>query len=220
MRVWTPSPMKCGFCRYYACYEELPICKYCLPKLQTMLTEKCPNCGRPAQTCECDGKAPGLIFFNTVPSRNLLYLIKTNADERIINFMAELMIKACGIKPNSFDGVTYVPRLKRNVHRYGYDQSKELAKSISEIYGIPLITLLKRVGGKDQKLLSRSERIKNIRGRYEIINQPEEKYRRLLLIDDVSTTGATIAACKSVLSEHAAKSVVPLVLGKTILRKR
>lgn len=132
-----------------------------------------------------------------------------------MDFLAEIAIKACGINPRSFDGVTYVPRLKRRARRYGHDQSKEFAKSISRAFGIPIVHTMKRVGGRDQKLLSRAQRMKNIQNRYKLKNIPEEKYNRLLLVDDIITTGATIKVCSDLLRGNVAKSVSALVLAKT-----
>lgn len=220
MKVWIPSPMKCFICGFYACHDDLPVCRRCLPKLQIMLTQRCGKCGEIASVCQCEKNSRSLLFYDTYESKKLIYFFKTNADRRFIKFMAELAVKVCGIKPQAYDAITYIPRLPKNIRRYGYDQSKELAQAISRLYGIPLITALKRNRGRDQKLLSHSERIKNIKGRYILMPVPQEKYRRLLLIDDVSTTGATIDACSDLLRGSFAKSVTALVLAKTILNKQ
>lgn len=219
MRIWHLSPLRCAICRHYACYEELPICKYCLSDFSDLFTERCKKCGLTAVSCECDKNTRCLFFFNLPESKRAVYRIKTNTDERIIRFFAELMVKVNGINPKSYDIVTYVPRIRRNIRRYGFDQSKELAKAISDIFGIPLVTTLERVGGVDQKLLSRAERIKNIKGRYNITHIPPEKYSRILLIDDVTTTGATLEACANLLRDNVADRITKLVVAKTILQK-
>lgn len=220
MKVRMLSPMKCVICTFYACFEELPVCRRCLPRFHSLLTERCDICGKTATSCECYGNVRALMFFGSRESRRLMYFIKTNADGRIIDFLAELAVKACGIKPNAYDGVTFVPRLRRSVRRYGYDQAKELAKAISKFCGIPFIIALKRVGGREQKLLSRTERLKNIQGRYRAIYVPPEKYNRLLLVDDICTTGATLEACASVLRGNTSRTVTTLVIAKTVITKK
>ena len=94
-----------------------------------------------------------------------------------------------------------------------------MAKIIADTYGIPFITALKHNRGKEQKLLSYNQRFKNAKSIYEVIDPPQEKYKRLLLVDDVATTGATVSACKSLILQDYAKSVTILVLAKTPLRK-
>lgn len=217
MKVFTIAPLTCMFCRKKACYEELPICHFCVHKLQQMLNARCKTCGKRPQSCECSDnqKVRFLFFYGGYYSRRLMYFVKTNIDDRVMDFLAELLVNSCGIKPDSFDGVTYVPRLKKNIRYHGYDQSKELAKSISKLFGIPLVTTLTRVGGRDQKLLSYSQRLKNMKNRFRPVNIPEQRFKKLLLVDDIFTTGATMSACESLVREHFAKSVVTLVLAKT-----
>ncbi len=210
-------PQVCIFCGVNACYDELPVCYHCVHKLNTLMTDKCIKCGKPPINCDCRESA-GIRFafyFGSLPSRKILYSFKYNADRRVIKFLAELLVDSTNIAPNSFDGVTYVPRIRRNIKRHGYDQAKELAKAISELYGIPLITALKRKGGKDQKLLDFSERKRNVKDKYCLSYIPEEKFKRILLVDDVMTTGATLQACSQILRKDFAKSVVIAVLAKT-----
>lgn len=219
MKVYTASPNYCMICRFNACHDELPVCAECLPEFQALLAEKCVKCRKSAFSCECYGdKAPRFVFFyGGNIARTLIYSLKEDADKRTVRFIAELMVRVSGIKPESFGGVTYVPRLKRKVRRAGYDQARILAEAISDIYGIPLITALERIPGtKDQKLLSKSDRIKQAQFNFRPAEPiPDEKYKRLLLIDDVSTTGATIHACEKLLRNNFAESVVSLVISKT-----
>lgn len=208
-------------CDFYACHEEFPVCRQCLSRFQDLLNEKCKNCGKTAYSCECsDNKDVRFLFFyGSFLSKKLLYFLKYNADLRVVDFMMELAVRATGINPESYDAVTYIPRSKRRIRRYGLDQSKEFAKAVSKIYGIPLVTCLERVGKGEQKLLSRAERYKNIRDKYRVKNLPEEKFKRILLIDDVCTTGATINLCADLLRKDVAKTVTPMVLTKTVLPK-
>ena len=84
-----------------------------------------------------------------------------------------------------------------------------------------MITALERLPGKkEQKLLSQSDRRKAAQFNFRSAEPlPEVKYKRLLLIDDVSTTGATIQACAKLIRNDYADSVVPLVIAKTPIIK-
>ncbi len=125
------------------------------------------------------------------------------------------MVKGCVKNKEKFDAVTYVPRSWGNRQLYGYDQSKKLAIEVGKILNIPVVNLLKRKGFRRQKLLSSNQRYKNARKLYRLRKVPEVKYKKLLLLDDIFTTGATILACKELLRKDAAESVVCAVLAKT-----
>lgn len=217
MKVRLLSPVRCGICGYHACYNELPVCSRCVNVLQTLITMPCKKCGRPSSACACanNDNLRFLFFFRGPVAHKLIYRLKYRGDDSVLAFMAELAVFACGINPAAFDGVTFVPRSKKNRKLYGYDQSKVMAKAISEKYGIPFVDILERTGGNDQKLLSRSERLKNIKNNIRLKNIPSEKYKKLLLVDDIYTTGASIASCAELLRGSAAKSVVPMTVAKT-----
>lgn len=211
-------------CRYNACYEELPICRFCISELQSLVTTPCKNCNRPPSSCRCaeNEKFRFGFFYGNSLSRELIYMLKENIDTRAMDFIAELAVNASGINISSYDAVTYVPRLKRRVNRAGRDQAQEFARSLSRIYGIPTVDTLERVGGAEQKLLSRDQRIKNTAGKFRVkdIFPEEPKYKKLLLVDDVCTTGATLTACASLLRGRVSRSVVMFSIAKTNFLKK
>ena len=204
-------------CGYNACYDELPICEDCAARLYAMLREKCQSCGKRVFECDCPkvGGAEYLFFFGSYDSSRILYMLKSRPDERIIGFFADMLIRAARINAKRFNAVTYVPRRKRAVNFYGFDQSKAIAKAISQKTGIPLVTILFHKGNRQQKLLGMGERKKNIKNSYGLKYIPKEKYKKILLVDDVVTTGATLKACAELLRENAADAVVPAVIAKT-----
>lgn len=224
MKIRHISPALCMMCRYRACYQELPLCKYCLAKFQSILTEKCRVCNKSPGECECSGEPSHrfMFFYGGYSSRQLMYFIKNNVDDEAMRFIAELAVDATGLKMSSYDGVAYVPRLPRRARRYGYDQAMEFAKALSHIYGIPVIHALKRVGGREQKLLSASERRKNIVGRYKLRLDRDMtvRYKKILLVDDIYTTGATMKECKRILLDNVADAVVPFTFAKTNFAKK
>lgn len=217
MKLCHYSPMKCIICGFYACYDDFPVCRRCLSDFQKLFSARCPKCGKTASMCECTGKSKALFFFNSTTAKKLLYTVKSNADRKMIRFLAELMIKVNGIDPKSFDAVTFVPRSAKNRRRYGYDQSKELAKAVSNLFDLPLIAPLKRLKGQPQKLLSSAKRFENIKNLYQINKLPDPLPKRVLLIDDICTTGATLSACASILRREMGCSVMTTVLAKTYL---
>ncbi len=214
------SPKKCMFCSMQPCTDQFPVCHKCIGYFHSLLNEKCIKCGQTVSGCTCSAtdRIRFLFYFDKFHSRKVIYNFKHIADKRDVRFLAKLLIRNCGLNPNSFDGITYVPRGKRNIRRYGYDQSKLLAKAISEIYDIPLIVALKRKNlkkDKDQKLLNISQRKLNAYEKYEVAFIPQEKYKRILLVDDIITTGSTINACADMLRKNFSKIITIAVLAKT-----
>lgn len=213
------SPRVCICCNFKAAYDEFPICPECMREFQLMLTRKCINCGKTARNCSCseNDKVRFLFFYGTECADKIVWKIKYDASRRDIAFIAGLMVSELGLKGSSYDAVTFVPRIIVRRLQFGYDQSALLAEETAKLLGIPCIKTMRRKGRKEQKLLSRAEREKNIIGKFKLIRDVSE-FDRLLLIDDVSTTGATVAVCKKLLHEGGVAYITPAVVSKTILR--
>ena len=103
-----------------------------------------------------------------------------------------------------FEGIDLiipVPLSKKKFRKRGYNQCDYIARGISEITGIPTCTdCIKRAIDTDtQTHKGRSDRWKNTEGTFQITNPAILKGKHILIVDDVSTTGATLHACISAL---------------------
>jgi ComF family protein len=98
----------------------------------------------------------------------------------------------------------------------GFNQAEELAAGLSEHCGVPVRRLLRRVRSTEtQTRLRRSERLKNQKGAYEFLKTKfDVTGARLLIIDDVFTTGATVDACARVLRGAGASEVSVLTVAR------
>jgi ComF family protein len=108
--------------------------------------------------------------------------------------------------------LTFVPTGFRRVRGRGYDQSRLIARELSKLTGIPCRRLLvKRRDNPPQSLISDdSRRRANVLGAYRALKGRAEDMR-VLLVDDVFTTGATLTECARVLLTAGAKSVDAVV---------
>lgn len=208
----------CAMCNSNACNEDLPICKVCLHRLNGVMSQKCGICGKSVFKCKCRKNENIRCLFhysNDFTAHSLIYHIKSVLDERFMDFIAEMLFLSCGIDPNRYDAVTFVPRKPIRKRIFGHDQAEELAKAIKRRYGIPVIYTFERIGGRQQKTLSARERFLNIKGRYRLRSDiPNKKYNRILLVDDLCTTGATVKACAKLLRESISREVGIMVIAE------
>jgi len=118
-----------------------------------------------------------------------------------------------GLRP---DLVVAVPLHWWRRHRRGYNQAALLAKSIARHSGLPLAgrVLRRRRAGRRQLGLSRRERLRSLAGCY-VARGARLKGRTVLLVDDVTTTGATLEACARELLQAGALRVIGCVLART-----
>lgn len=212
----TLFPQTCLLCQQSACITPLPICTDCSDRFRAMLKEPCPDCEHPASECVCQKNryVRFLFWYHSKDVKRLIASLKYRADRAEIRAWGELLAALC---TGRYDAVTYVPRSSQGVYRYGYDQAKLLAEAVAKRLGLPLVTSLVSRSAVEQKLLSASQREKSMRGRYAVMPAAVALYPRLLLIDDVCTTGATLRACSALLRQAGVKRVSCAVLAKTPL---
>lgn len=111
--------------------------------------------------------------------------------------------------------VSFVPmhRQKQNVR--GFNQAELLAKELARLLGLECRVSLKKLRNtRPQMLLNREERLQNLKSCFEAL--PEVRNRKIILVDDVYTTGATFAECKQALLQSGAKKVFCLALTKDV----
>jgi ComF family protein len=120
-----------------------------------------------------------------------------------------------------YDFIVPVPLHWRRRWRRGFNQAELLARGIAKHRGIPLVSALRR--GKatvDQAALTSAGRRRNVVGAFQPRKGIEIQGKRILLIDDVFTTGATASACALALKRAGAASVSLLTLARADRRFR
>ena len=117
----------------------------------------------------------------------------------------------------AFDAVTWVPVSGKRLRKRGFDQSRLLAASLCvDWHVMPQETLRKVVDNPPQSSLLGTERRRaNVLGVYRPVRPEAIRGKRFLLIDDLMTSGATLAECVRVLREAGAADVVCLTLAIT-----
>jgi ComF family protein len=111
-----------------------------------------------------------------------------------------------------------VPLHPRRLRWRGFNQSLLLARQVSRKYDVPVDPFLldRRRETLTQTELTEEERRRNVRGAFETDPKKSLKGRRVLLVDDVYTSGATVNECSRVLMRAGAREVTVLTLARTI----
>ena len=222
-------PHKCGGCRQILSKEAYghAFCSSCFLKWNAAKVEDCPDCFRPAIECTCMPKrlssAGALclrkaIFYDPTrrrePCNRLIYFLKHRPVERYAKFLAAELtagvlreLEVIGIDPGSVT-VCGVPRGRRAYAEYGFDQAELIGRALAEELGASYVSAIERkFGGRTQKKLSRDSRLKNVQGRF-VLNGKKEIGRTVLLVDDVVTTGASMAECARLLHRAGVRHVL------------
>ncbi len=113
------------------------------------------------------------------------------------------------------DMIVPVPLHKKRRRKRGFNQVRILAESLNRYFGTPVIDAIER--SRDTKAqfdLPRGERFKNVYRAFKVFDQNAVKDKRILLIDDIYTTGATIIECSKALKSAGAKRVEILTLSR------
>ena len=116
--------------------------------------------------------------------------------------------------------VTYCPRSPVKVRKTGTDQAARVAKCLAKRLGLPYIPLFIRRDGVEQKRLTETERQTHAKMTYRLRRGVSVAVKRVILVDDIVTTGASMAACTEALIAGGALSVIGVAVERVDRKKR
>jgi ComF family protein len=202
-------PSACVGCRH----EGPPLCLECREILAVRLpAEPGVPIGLPA-----DIPAPLLQLEWCAPysgvTRRAIHALKYGGERRLAEPLGEAIAARWRRASAGGDVLVPVPASPNRVRDRGYDQAALLAASAGRQLGMPVIAALRRARATDaQASLDRSERAANIRDAFRVVDAPVGRW--VVLIDDVVTTGATLAACGSALLAAGAAAVSAITVAR------
>lgn len=224
-------PARCPACDKPAPFTEL-ICPACKEKFVKVGAPRCLKCGKhigDEREEYCKGcrlimhqfeQGRGLFTYQSMARS--MYRFKYAGRREYARFYGEQIVKNLGKviwgwKP---DALVPVPVHAARKWERGYNQAEILAKEIGKKMGIPVKPcLLKRVKKTlPQKLLDDRGRQNNLKRAFKI-NENDVKLKKVVLIDDIYTTGSTIDACAFVLKKAGIEKVyfITAAIGKELL---
>ena len=205
------SPPYCIACEALLS-EHAIICQACWETRSQLFSQTVPYRGSHALTVHA-------LFAYEQPIRSLV-LGKLSGNSVSIHQLAQLVVRRLPEYHLSCDYVVPVPlHWFRRLFR-GFNQADILARAVAHELNVPMLPVLKRIRNTQfQSQLSAQERVHNVKGAFTV----KERYRnrmtgkKILIIDDLFTTGATIAQAARVLTQSGAQDVEVLVACKAMI---
>lgn len=222
-------PAKCRVCEAFLEITSVPyICADCWHDIQFVEPPWCDICGTPDVRGLCDecatdppryGKLRSIAFYQTT-LQQAIHLFKFEKKKvfaqhliRLVN--AHIPIDCCIA---DYDFIFPVPIHKKRLRERGFNQATLLAKGVAQTKGVPVLTntLVRHKHTVAQSSLGMEARQHNITGAFEVPNPEVIRDKRILIVDDVFTTGATIREAVNELWKADPAEVDVLTLARTL----
>jgi len=204
-----------------ACLESIhavapPFCEGCGLPLPGIIGEEARYCGRCLSDPPTYGRARYGVQYEG-PVRDAMVKFKYSRALHMGRGLSVLLLDAFyrHFQQGDFDFIVPVPMHRRRLVQRGFNQAAVLAERISRRILTPIdrTSLIKTKDTPPQVGLPRSQRIKNLKNAFAVSHPEKIRDRRILLIDDVATTGSTVNECSRTLLKAKAASVDALVLA-------
>ncbi len=202
----------CDACRRQLPFISPPVCAICGRPLTVDNT--CPGCI--GQRAEIDGIRAPFLFGGVI--RQAVHQLKYNNLKAIAPLLASFLHDFILENPMPGNVLVPVPIHKKRERERGYNQSSLIARELSRMTNLPLVEdcLIRKINTPPQvRTTSALERRQNIANAFACVDKRLER-KHILLIDDVSTSGATLNTCAGVLKAAGAASVWGLTIALEI----
>lgn len=186
-------PSKCVLCRKKLARGEMDLCQSCRTEVPQFVFR-----GKQLQFLD---SWTAVWYYDGYVRSSLLRYKFHNARSYADAYGRLLAMKLLQEYPEGFDLVTWVPISPRRKFSRGYDQVELLAKAVGRELGLKPVRLLRKIRHNPPQsgLTEYAARRANVLGVYRAVNTEIIQGKRILLLDDIITTGATIAECARVL---------------------
>lgn len=216
-------PRRCAGCGAEGRY----LCVRCLASLTPLRPPWCPHCGHPRLApglcADCQSRPRQLrgiraAFVFAGPLREAVLQFKYQGVSAMAGELAPLLMKHLTAHPIPFDCIAPVPLFSDRARERGYNQAALLAAHLGQSTGLPVYEkALQRVRRTDPQARQGSwqDRFTNVAGAFEADTRLVAR-RRVLVVDDVCTTGATLEACGTALRAAGAAGAWGLALAREL----
>lgn len=224
-------PARCPICGEIIVPRNKMVCEACKEQLLYIVEPRCKRCSKPIEEQEkeycsdCDKKKfhynrGYAVWVYNDPMRNSIAAYKYRSKKEYSNFYIREILRLYGetLLRLSVDAIIPIPIHQSKYLERGYNQAELLAKGIGKELKLPVHTklLIRCKKTLPQKNLSNKERLKNLSEAFEIkekdLNIDLKSIKKVLLVDDIYTTGSTIEACSVLLKSYGIDEIYFIVL--------
>ena len=207
-------------------------CADCMSNFLLSVRDVCEVCGKPFSVCECAteflrwggvDKAYASFSYDPKDHKNaassLIYKIKRTDNKDAINFAAYILADRIQ-KATFFDFsdvlLTYAPRRRLAVRQNGGDHMEMIGRLTAKILGCDFIKAFVNTSVGEQKKKNAEDRILSAEKSIKLKKRAKSKIlgKKIVIVDDVMTSGATLSACARLLFEANAEAVTAITLAK------
>ncbi len=211
------------------------LCRSCLDEINFIVKPYCAKCGHPLEyadenadkmlcgRCLSRQRSPFRLsrsaFAYDEASKNLILNFKFKDKTENAKLLAQMMwVGGRDIFAAGADVIVPVPLHYTRLLSRRYNQSALLGRELAKLSGLPcdVLSLVRHKKTRPQVELSGSARQMNVRNVFSVKRPQNIKGKRVILIDDVLTTGATLRECAKALKRAGAKSVDTLTAGRVV----
>ena len=221
-------PRRCAFCgRVIEPWNT--VCGKCADDVHRVLPPICYGCGCGKTMCVCRRAHSRYVTAFAAPfyylgyARNAVCRMKFRREPEIAEVLgSEMAAFARQVYDGvAFDFVTFVPMTRNEQNIRGFNQSEMLARYAADKLSLPCAAVLcKLYETKRQRTLRGRERSGNVLGVFDISRPDVVKNKRILLCDDLRTTGATMTECAKMLCLYGAREVFCLTAAVGFPKER
>jgi len=233
-------PPRCRFCRNtISGSDEMCFCGECRRRIREVSHPLCTACGYPFLDTSgedhlcgaCLARPPSFVQARAWacyprgdegkdPLRFVMQQFKYGRKVSLGRPLGRLLSKGCTgfFQESTLDGIIPVPLHPKRLRWRGFNQAVILAKQVSRLWRLPMdpFILLRSTETEPQTQLSEKDRRKNMRGAFALNPKKSVQGKRILLVDDIYTSGATVDECSRTLIRGGAKEISILTLARTI----
>ncbi len=220
--VFPPMCVGCGRRGSITCNE-------CLTALRPIGGATCPRCSASLEGARQCSQCKALTSLRAVIAkypleglvRSAVIALKYRRQRQVAPFLAAILVEALDQRPLTVDCLAAVPLAPGRLRARGFNQSELLAAMCADARAIPLArNLLVRTRETDQQTrLTAVDRRSNVQGAFSVVDPEAVAGQRILLLDDVCTTGATLQACATSLMTAGAAGVWAVVAAREMQRR-
>lgn len=203
-------PPRCAWCGRVGVKGACPSCEKALPRSK-----------RPMHEGAGYGRCVAPFAYRDLAREGVLRFKFRGAQLSAATFGEELARCAAEWYGGEFDLVTWVPVSDKRRRERGYDQAELLAREMARHWDCEPVQLLRKTrdNAVQSRLHAADERRANVLGVYEPTNVQRIRGKRILLVDDILTTGSTMGECARMLYEGGAAEVMCIALAARELEK-